>query len=127
MKNLLLSFLIFLSFVFGITKCRADSYGEIVNQKKPVAILIYADWADNVESALTIFNDMQSIYKKEYSFATINICKEEAKEFNQRNYIYPNLPYVLLLKDKGRVTRPINRDCLSDEACIKDRLEFFAK
>ena len=127
MKILLLSFLIFLSFVFGITKCRADSYSEIVNQTKPAVILVYADWADNVDTALTAFNDMQSVYKKEYSFATVNICQEEAKEFNQRNYIYPNLPYVLLSKDKGRVTRLINRDCLSDESCIKDRLTFFAK
>ena len=126
MKKLLLSLLVCSSLIFGVIKCQAATYEELVAQSKPSAILIYADWIDNVQPTLTAFDAMQPIYGKKFGFAKVNICDKEAKAFNQRNYIYPNLPYIILFKDRGRISRIINRDCILDDACIKERFDFFA-
>ena len=126
MKKLFLSLLILSSVMFGIIKSHAATYDDLINQSKPVAILIYADWADNLQPSIDAFDAMQPIYGDKYAFAKINICQKEAKSFNQRNYIYPNLPYVILLKDRGRITRLIKKDCILDESCIKERFDFFA-
>ena len=126
MKKLLLSLLILSSLVLGGKKCYSATYDEVINQTKPAALLIYADWADNLQPTLAAFDAMQPIYGKKFGFAKINICDKEAKSFNQRNYIYPNLPYVILMKERGRITRIINRDCILDSSCLNEKFDFFA-
>ena len=126
MKKLFLNLLILSSLIFGIIKCNAATYDDLVNQSQPAAVLIYADWADNLQPSIDAFDAMQPVYGKKYGFAKVNICQKEAKSFNQKNYIYPNLPYVILFRDRGRITRIINRDCIIDDACIKEKFDFFA-
>ena len=47
------------------------------------------------------------------------------KEFNKKFHIYPNLPYVLLFKDGGRVSRYLQQTCILDDACFSERLNMF--
>ena len=126
MKNYLTLLLIFLVAIICFQKVQATTYEEIVSSPKPGAVLIYADWADNVQPALAAFGTVEQSFSGRYSFAKINICTKDAKAFNQRNYIYPNLPYVLLFKERGRMSRSVSSDCLLNESCIREKLDIFA-
>ena len=119
---------IFTIFLLSISSSQvfAISFEDAINDKKPSAVLIYADWADNIQNILQNFNQIENSYSGKYNFVRINIGREEAKEYNKSYYIYPNLPYVLLFKDRGRMSRCITLDCLQDDSCAKEKLDFFA-
>ena len=61
-----------------------------------------------------------------YNFVYLDIASEDTKLFNQKYHIYPNLPYVLLFKDRGRISRYLQKNCINDEACFTEKLNFFA-
>ena len=71
MKNLLISMVILSSMVFGVSQCQAATFDELVSQTKPSAVLIYADWANNAQSALNAFNSIQQPFAKRYGFTSI--------------------------------------------------------
>ena len=126
MKKILGFSLITISLFFTFLSANADDFLSLLSQKKPYAVLIYADWADNKESALQAFDNIQGTFENRYNFSSINIASQDAKAFNQKYYIYTNLPYVMLFKENGRISRWIGRDCLIDSSCMKDQLELFA-
>ena len=126
MKKLLTSLFVLLSILCIFNKANAASFEEVMTQSKPCAVLIYADWADNLAAVTATYGAMEQAYSNKYNFTKINICKDEAKNFNKNFYIYQNLPYILLFKERGRMSRAITRDCILDNSCIKDKLEFFA-
>ena len=126
MRKLLISLFLLSLLFFGMNKSQAITYEEAIQQSKPCAILVYASWADNINSYLTVFNNAEKKYAGKYNFVRIDIGKEEAKAFNRTQYIYPNLPYILLLKDRTRMSRCITRDCAVSDSCVSDKLDFFA-
>ena len=101
-------------------------YEDAINQSKPIAMLIYANWADEVVPSKQAFNNLAIKYANKYNFVTINIGTEEAKAFNKTYTIYADVPYLLLFKDRGRFSRYIKRDCLLNESCINGKLDIFA-
>lgn len=105
---------------------KAMSFSEAKSQTRPMAVLIYANWADDMQTILSKYDSMAAKYADKYNFTKIDIATEEAKEFNKTYHIYPNLPYVLLFKDKGKISRYLKKECVSDDACFKERLDFFA-
>ena len=109
----------------GIQSAMAVTFDEAMSQNKPVAVLIYAPWADGQDTMLQAFNNMGARYGEAYNFASVNIATEEAESFNERCYIYPNLPYVLLFRSGGKVSRFLKKDCVLDEACFAERLDMF--
>ena len=125
MKKLLAGLLL-LTLSFISAKVDAISFEEVLSQSKPCAILVYADWADQLQPVLATYGGVEQSYAKKYNFAKVNICKEEARNFNKTFYIYQNVPYILLFKERGRMSRVITRDCILDNSCIKDKLDFFA-
>lgn len=125
MKNLLLIFIFI--FVIFCTEAKAVTYSEAITKSKPCAVIIYADWADDLESVMSVFDSMEQVYGKKYNFVKLDIASSETKKFNKTYYIYPNLPYIMLFKEKGKTSRFLTKDCINDSACIKDRFDFFAK
>ena len=113
------------SFVSSVQSAKAISFNDALNDSKPTAVMIYAPWADNLNTTQQAFNNIGARYANTYNFVTINIANEEAKAFNQRFYIYPNLPYVLLFRSSGKVSRFLKQDCVVDEACFAERLDMF--
>lgn len=111
-------------FSFSLT-ANAMKYEEAVNQSKPLAILIYAPWADGYQNSLQAFNQMEQKYSTKYNFVRMNIATDEAKVYNQKFYIYPNLPYVILCRERGKVSRYLKNDCVKDSACFANRLDMF--
>ena len=122
----ILSFLILIVSIIGCLKADAITYEEALNQQKPVAILVYADWADNLSPIKQAFYNAEIKYGSQYNFVYLNIANSETKLFNKTYHIYPNLPYVLLFKDRGRISRYLQSGCVLDNACFTGKLDVFA-
>lgn len=104
---------------------KALTYEDAINQQKPVALLIYADWADDAQKVFQAFTTKSQQYGDRYNFVPMNIASEQTKAFNKTYHIYPGLPYVLLFKDRGRISRYLKKDCILDNACFNERLDLF--
>ena len=101
------------------------SYTDAVNSSKPAVVMIYADWADDVQDIEKIFQKMDQKYVNKLNFVMLNIADKETKEFNKKFYIYPNLPYILLLRDGGKVSRYLKKDCAMSRSCMEEKIKFF--
>lgn len=122
----LLSFLSILLLIFGLTlSANALDFEKVVADKTPCAVLIYADWADDATAIMGKFRGLEAEYGKKYNFVDLNIASPEAKVFNKTYYIYPNLPYILLFRNKGKTIRAVGRDCILDNECVKEKFEIF--
>lgn len=123
-----ISFLSILLLIFGLTlKAKAMDFEKAVNGKKPSVVLIYADWADDVDAVKGQFKGLEPEYSKKYNFVELNIASPETKVFNKTYHIYPNLPYILLFKNKAKTTRAVPKDCILNGECIKEKLDIFVK
>ena len=103
------------------------TFEQGIKQSKPMALYLYADWADNASQGLIAFKQIGKSYSGRYNFITLNIAKPEAKAFNKMYYIYPNLPYVLLFRDGTKFSRFVNTDCVMDSSCFSGKLDAFSK
>ncbi len=126
MKKFLTVLLMFSFISISTQSVKAVKFEEGINQSKPMAVIVYAPWADGQAEMIQAFDAMEQRYAEEYNFAKVNIATEDAKAFNARFYIYPNLPYVLLFRNGGKVSRFLKKDCVMDEACFAERLDFFS-
>lgn len=110
-----------------VQQANAMNYEEglRLSDKKPMAILIYATWADNYQNYLNAFRGMQSEFAKDYNFVELDIASPDAKAFNSRYHIYPNLPYALMFRDGGKFSRYVQRDCVINDSCFETRLKSF--
>ena len=118
--------LLTLLFVFGFSNsANALTYEQAMSQSKPVAILVYASWADDINTIIPAFNTMAQNYGDSYNFVLMDIADKSTKAFNNKYHIYPNLPYFLLFKDGGKISRYLKKDCILDSSCFAERLDFF--
>lgn len=108
---------------------QALTFDEAYNQSysKPMVVLLYVDWAENVESIKQQYKTVASQLGSIYNFTAIDIAKSEAKSFNDRFNIYPKLPYAIMFRDAGKISRFIPRECVSDEKCLANKLQSFIK
>ena len=121
-----ISFLFLLSLLFLSSKpADAMKYEEALSSPKPTVLLIYADWADGLAPVMTNFGVLEQSYSESYNFVKMNIASPDTKVFNQKYHIYPNLPYVLLFRDGGKISRYLQKNCITDSACYAERLDFF--
>ena len=123
MKKIFISLLLLLTVSTGIVK--ALTYEQALSDSKPMALLIYATWADNLANVNSVFNNMEQNYSDKYNFVKLDIASNDAKAFNKRYHIYPNLPYVLLFRDGGKVSRYLQNNCITDSACFSEKLNMF--
>jgi len=123
-----LSFLFLLCVMsFFVSKSEAMTFEEAYNQANntPMVVLVYAQWADNYQGYIQQFRTVQNELSDKYNFVEMNIASKETKAFNERYHIYPKLPYVLMYRDGGKVSRYIPRDCASSASCISTKLKSF--
>lgn len=125
MKKVFGLLILFSLTILGVQKAFAITFEEAIAQPKPMAVLIYADWADDAAGTVQAYNAMSQSYGDKYNFTTLNIASKETKAFNKMYHIYPNLPYVLLFKDRGKISRYLKKDCVMNSACFKEKLDFF--
>ena len=121
---------LFLVFIFGFfMQAKAMGFVEAYNKSasKPAAILVYADWASNIDGVLNNFRKVQAKQKDKYNFVILNIADRQAKVFNSKYYFYSGIPYIFLIKNNGKVTKVIQQDCLQSTSCIVDKMSTFTK
>ncbi len=125
MKKILLMLMAIFTVASSVQAVKAATYAEAVKDSKPMAILVYASWADNLDAISKNFTELQQQNGDTFNFVMLDIASADTKEFNKKYYIYPNLPYVLLSRENGKITRNILSDCLQDKACFSQRLNLF--
>ena len=97
------------------------------NGSKPMAVLVYADWAEQVETALLQYKKTEKKLSKLYNFVELNIAHEDAKAFNDVYIINIKLPYILLLRSNGKFSMLISRDCALSSSCTVDKMRTFLR
>jgi hypothetical protein len=127
MKKLFLSILITILTISASYAADSETFQSLLNAKKPLALLIYASWADDVSDVYSAFNTAKNANSAKYNFKVLNIASEDTKEYNKTYYIYPNLPYVMLYKSQGKITRRLDKTCVMDASCLKEKLDLFAE
>lgn len=125
MKKILLTLFILLFCTTTLVKAEAMKFSDGLAQNKPLAVLVYASWADDLSKVMGVFNQKYAEYEDKYNFSLLDIASEDAKEFNKSFQIYPNLPYIILFKERGKITRYIPKNCINDSSCIDQRFKFF--
>ncbi len=126
MKKVLSLLFLLTIILFSANKTNAMSYEEASNDSKPMALLVYASWADDIDKVKQTFDALSQRYDKKYNFVTLDIASSDTKAFNKKYHIYPNLPYVLLFKDRGKISRYLQKDCAQDNSCFAQKLDMFA-
>jgi len=123
----------FLSLLFLLTmllinanRANAMNYEEASKDSKPMALLVYASWADGIDKVKQTFDTLSEKYGNKYNFVSMDIASQDTKAFNKKYHIYPNLPYVLLFKDGGKVSRYLQKNCAEDSSCFASKLDMFA-
>lgn len=125
MKKILATLFLFATFAVQVQTANAMSYDEAIKQSKPMVLLIYADWAEGLDKVNQNFDNAQKQYGTTYNFVKMNIASSEAKNFNKKYYFYPNLPYALLIRDGGKVSRYLQKDNINDASAFAERLKAF--
>mgnify|MGYP004499301465 FL=1 len=125
MKKILTTLVLLLTLINGALSVKAMNYDEAIKQSKPIVLLIYSDWADDLDKVNKSFVDAQNSYSNTYNFVRLNIASQEAKNFNKKYYFYPNLPYILLLKDSGRISRYLTKENIINTSSFYEKLKFF--
>ncbi len=127
MKKVLLSMLVLFSIASSAQVTKAMTFSEAMNDSKPMALLIYANWADGVSDAIGKFKAQEAQFSDSYNFVLLDIASEDTKEFNKKHHIYPNLPYVLLYKNNGKISRYLQKNCILEDSCFADKLDLFIR
>lgn len=123
--NICLLIMLFLvsNSVFAQTITFEEAYEQTAS--KPMAVLIYADWADDYENHIVNFRKLQNYFNNTFNFVELDIASKDAKAFNEKYEIYPKLPYIILLRNNGKVSRYIPRNCALDSACVISKMKAF--
>lgn len=122
--NILLSLFIFCSCCHSVNALTFEE-GFKQSNSKPMMVLVYANWADKYSQIQQVFKSAEQAYGKVFNFVELDIASYDAKFFNSKYHIYPNLPYVLMFRDAGKVTRFVPQNCASDSSCLESRIKSF--
>ena len=123
----ILSVLFILVGMLSIGKVSAMTFEQAFSQANttPMVVLVYAQWADGYQNYIQQFRTVQNELGKSFNFVEMDIASKDTKAFNDRYHIYPKLPYVLMYRDGGKVSRYIPRDCASNASCMSTKLRSF--
>lgn len=123
----ILSIFLFLMFVFCLKSYALtfeEGYSE--SSRTPVVVLVYAQWADGYQELLQEYRSIQnSKLSQNFNFVELDIASKDARFYNSKFDIYTNLPYVLMLREGGKIARFIHKDCVLDSACMEAKLRSF--
>lgn len=126
MKKLLIIFALLL---LAVRVNAAITYSEAyqANDTKPMAVLIYADWADNYQAVLAQFRTMEAQMGNLYNFVEMDIASKDAKAYTEQNSILTKLPYIMLYRGKCKFARFIERSCASSADCTIPKMKTFIR
>lgn len=109
-----------------VSAASADlDFEQALNQKKPLLVLIYADWADRASVALNNFNNLKKSHGDKFNYLALNVADPSMKSYNKKYPIAPDMPYMVMFKNKGSVIRYVPSSCVVDNACITKKTTVF--
>jgi hypothetical protein len=126
----ILNIVILLAYLLFFTACsyaRTFEEGFAQVSRKPLAVLVYAQWSDGYQNALAQFRKSQQKLGNLYNFVELDIASKDTKAFNQRYNIQPRLPYVTTFTNMGKISRYIDSACTSSYDCLNTTLKGFIK
>ena len=98
-----------------------------MNDKKPMAVLVYSDRASDYGSALYQFKAAQNQIGDLYNYVEVNLSSSQVLDYTEKNVILTKLPYIMLFRSKCKFARVIDRDCLSDSSCVVSKMKTFIR
>lgn len=126
--KLLFKFFIIVSIMFmGLIKTEAASFQEGYAQldKKPMVLLIYAEWVNNHAAYTGAIDKLQKEHGNKYNFVKLNIAHNDAAAFNEKFSFGSKLPYVIMFRGGGKSSRYVSGPCTLDYSCINTKLKMF--
>ena len=128
MKKILSFVFLLLCFICFCTKVDAamkfkDAFEQ--SNSKPMLMIVYATWADNYQTYLEKFRSLEKEFGNTFNYVELDIASPDTKEFNVRYHVYPNLPYILMFRNNGKISRYIQRNCAISESCMIPRIKSF--
>ena len=100
-----------------------EAFNEV--NRTPMLVLVYADWADNYEACLYSFQDLKKEFGNYFNYVELDIASWSTKAFNRRFKIDQNLPYLIMFRDGGKISRYLNTQCVLDNSCVVQRIKSF--
>lgn len=127
MKKIVNYLLCLVMLVLGLQSAKALTFEEGFKESAstPMMLLLKASWADDLNTIQQNFSEAEAIFGNRFNFVELDIASNDAKAFNSKYHIYPNLPYVLMFRDGGKVTRYIPRQCAADLSCLTSKIKSF--
>ena len=128
MKKSVISFIVLLSVVLtcnaAVLKFK-DAFAQA--SSKMMFVLVYASWAPRYQAYLANFRKMQKELGNAYNYVELDITTADAAAYNQKFDIYRNLPYVIMLREGGRIQRYIDNQCSADLSCMRAKMKAFTE
>ena len=129
MKKLLGMMCVFMLMLVCTMKVSALTYSDAYEKsdKTPMVVLLYAPWSDGYQEYIKQLKLAQNQMGNKFNFVELNIASDETKAFNEKYQIYPKLPYILMFRDRGKISRYISRDCAISSSCVVSKLKLFVQ
>lgn len=94
--------------------------------KKPLLVLIVADWSEASSAAKKQFKLVQKAYADKLNFAVLDVADDDAAYYNSKFRFEQNIPYIMFFRNGGKVSRFLNQECaLNAKSCIIPRVKSF--
>ena len=93
--------------------------------RKPMLVLVYAKWADNYQTYLDTFKTIEKSLGSVYNYVELDITTADAKAYNKRYQIYPNLPYIMMFRNEVKISRFIQNNCAISPSCTISKAKSF--
>ena len=127
MKKVLNILLVLILFLATAVKAQAMNFEQAYSQvdKKPLVVLIYAKWSDGYQNNIQQFRASKTTLGSKFNFVELDLASTDARAYCEKYHIYPKLPYIIMYRDGGKISRYIPRECASNSACITSKLKSF--
>ena len=70
---------------------------------------------------------LKRVYGTKANIISLDIASPDAKYYNAILPIQPNLPHIIMFKDKAKISKYVSKDCALDYACLSKRVESFVR
>ena len=95
------------------------------SDRKPMLVLLYATWADGYQSCINSFRQVEAELGQRFNYVELDIASKDAKSFNKKYSFDQNLPYVMIYRNMGKVSRRITTECAMSPSCMIPKIKAF--
>lgn len=120
---------IFLGALFLLSAIRTSAaevnLNQALEQNTPTLVLITAPWAKVSQNAINNFNSLKNVHGDKCNYIILDIASNQAQAYNQKFAFFPNIPYLMMFKNKAKIQLFVPQSCVLDNACIVKKTSNF--